>query len=473
VTSYSGPPFRLKKIRIKNVRCFHDLTIDLSTRRGTRNWAVIFGDNGVGKTTLLRCIAMGLCDEASAAGLLREIYGDWHTKLNGHAPESLVEITFSSRKGDATVRTRIIPNKSGYSHVKQEFEGLHRDDFPWDAIFACGYGAARRSFGTRDIGEYATIDSVYTLFNYDTPLQNPELVIRRLLGRSDSRATQKGTRTATTRRLLESIASILMLDRNAIKLTNRGLTVHGAWGSFQPVGGLGDGFQATLSWLMDFVGWAILYDNQVARGKSIRGIVLLDEIEQHLHPRWQREIIKLLHDHFPDVQFIVTTHTPMCAIGTTDLSSDECELIKLERTANGVVACENIEPPRGQRADQILTSFLFELPTTADDRTIARIARFNQLQVKTARSQSEERELRAISSALRSDLAQDEGDFERVVREEVRAALTRRALKQISLVAADAGVRHLLGEMRRDEESRLHGTEKRSLEAVEGPLRER
>src|ERR1700674_4901291 len=75
-------PLYLKKIVLENVRCFKKLDFDLTARRNRpRMWGVILGDNGVGKTTLLRSIAMGMCDEASAAGLLRELYGEWNRQV--------------------------------------------------------------------------------------------------------------------------------------------------------------------------------------------------------------------------------------------------------------------------------------------------------------------------------------------------------------------------------------------------------
>ena len=63
----------LSRVQLNNVRCFDTLDIALS-RPDTEpsGWNLILGDNATGKSTLLRSIAMGLCDEASAAGLLKE-----------------------------------------------------------------------------------------------------------------------------------------------------------------------------------------------------------------------------------------------------------------------------------------------------------------------------------------------------------------------------------------------------------------
>lgn len=448
---YEGTPFRLTDIEIKNVRCFEHVKIGLEGPNGPKSWAVILGDNGVGKTTLLRCIAIGMCDEASASGLLREIYGDWNRKVGDELLKAEIRLTFCTDNGPARITTIIEPRTTGYSRVRQRFPGQRKgEQFPWDAIFACGYGAARRSFGSKDVADYATIDAVYTLFNYDEPLQNPELVLRRLndsFREKDGKSKKaKAASHDQMKRLLNSLCSILMLPPDSITLDAKGLVLSGPWGDFQPIGGLGDGFQATLSWLTDLIGWALLYGDDRPLSE-LTGIVLIDEIEQHLHPRWQRQIIKLLHDHFPNVQFLATTHTPMCAIGTTDLADEECELIKLKRQRGSVVAREDIEPPRGMRADQVLTSFLFELPTAGDNRTLGDIARFNELKTRKRLDRHEQQEMKTLHNKLKMEFGADESDFETAVRKEVSKALKKLGLANVSLAAADIEVVRLLREM--------------------------
>ena len=57
----------VSRIQLENVRCFDDIELALSEPGDTASWTVILGDNATGKSTLLRAIAMGLCDESSAA----------------------------------------------------------------------------------------------------------------------------------------------------------------------------------------------------------------------------------------------------------------------------------------------------------------------------------------------------------------------------------------------------------------------
>lgn len=442
---YTGTPFRLLGIEIKNVRCFEHVKIGLEGSNGPKSWTVILGDNGVGKTTLLRCIAMGLCDQDSAAGLLREIYGDWNRKVGDELLDAEIRLTFDTDEGPRQIKTTIKANKgTGYSSVRQ----WSRQNIPWDGIFACGYGAARRGFGSKDVADYATIDSVYTLFNYDDTLQNPELVLRRT---RDALAEQTGSSSKAKKemkRLFEALCAILMLPKDSIQLDSKGLMLKGPWGDFQPIGGLGDGFQATFAWITDLIGWAILYGDDRPLS-ALTGIVLIDELEQHLHPRWQRQIVQLLHQYFPNVQFIATTHTPMCAVGTTFLSNDECELIKLQRDEVGVVAIENLRPPRSQGADQILTGFLFDMPTTTDDNTLRATVRLNQLSFIESQRKlrpDENKELKEVRTFLRAQLWEGESEFETEVKKAVYAALKKRS-KKIDREAAQFETVRVLREM--------------------------
>jgi hypothetical protein len=410
-------PLYLKKVVLENVRCFEKVKVDFRKPDGhPRMWAVVLGDNSVGKTTLLRSIAMGLCDEASAAGLLREIYGEWNREIGGDGelrPAKIhLEFFATEDAEEISVTTIIEPNPLGYSKVKQRTKyGSSTKDFPWERIFACGYGAARRGFGTKDIDDYATLDAVYTLFNYDVPLQNPELVLRRI------EAAKKDLGP-----VLDSIAEVLQLGPQSIALTERGLSIKGDWGAFQAIRGLGDGYQATLAWITDLLGWALFYDTE-ADLSEISGLVLIDELEQHLHPRWQRRIVGLLSGHFPRLQFVATTHTPMCAIGTTDLADGEAELVILRRDGDKVIAVEDIAPPKGLRADQVLTSDLFGLATTSSDDLTQAIARYSQLRGKADLSIGEREEEERLFDHLQNKLTRSETPFETEVRIQVTKAL--------------------------------------------------
>jgi predicted ATP-binding protein involved in virulence len=399
----------ISKIYLENIRAFKELTINLRSDSSLSQWALILGDNGVGKTTVLRSVAMGLCDGTGASALLKEIPGEMIRDGEDRATIR-IELTTSSDSSDKHfIETILSRGASGDVEVKQTpSEGL-----PWQKIFVCAYGASRGVYGTEDQDSYSVVDSVYSLFNYKSTLQNPELVLRRL----------QQFHNITKEEILHWIDNILMLPAGSTKLA-RTITINGPWGSFKPSGALGDGYDATLALITDLIGWwGMLQEEEF--NKELEGIVLIDELEQHLHPKWQQSIIKLLHDQFPKIQFLATTHSPLCAIGTSELTNEECELVLLEQTENSVIGRADLEPPRRLRADQVLTSYLFGLDSTRGPGVARDINRYSHLKGKRNRSQSERQELSELHSRLDKDLGSEETELQRLVETAVKRTLEK------------------------------------------------
>jgi len=406
----------IKKIVIDKIRCFEHIEIDLSSQQGSKRWVLLLGDNGVGKTTVLRCIAMALMGSAKASGLLSELYGEWIRGESNKPAKATIHIEFDTGIDDSNpqwIETTFERTNSGDTNVSQK---TVPEDFPWDDIFVCGYGAARRAYGSKDYAEYSAVDSLYTLFNYDAALQNPELILRRI--------KDAGVKPEE---LLSWIDKILMLPKGSAKLGLEGITVNGPWGKFMPLGALGDGHQATLAWLTDMLGWVMFYDKDLFKEvrNKLSGIVLIDEIEHHLHPSWQKEIIKLLAEQFPNLQFIATTHSPLCAIGSANLPDDKCSLVLLTQKDNHVIGDDKLLPPRGRRADQVLTSYLFGLDTTRSDDSVQRIERYSKLLSKNKLTEEEQNELGNLRIQLDNEVGSAETKIQQLVEKAVRDALDK------------------------------------------------
>ena len=223
----------------------------------------------------------------------------------------------------------------------------------------------------------------------------------------------------------------MMLPRGSTRL-KQALEISGPWGRHIPIGAVGDGYRATLSLIVDLIGWAMFFHGSPPKAEQIKGVVLLDEIEQHLHPAWQRRIIGLLARCFPAVQFIATTHTPMCAVGTTDLEDEECDLVVLGREDDRTTLVQQTPPPRGKRADQILTSPLFGLPNTSDDNIKEKIETYVRLKSKRNRSHLEEDKLIHLRVELDTFLGSRETQLEQLVADHIRSEAAE-TLKKLHL----------------------------------------
>ncbi|MEP2181569.1 AAA family ATPase, partial [Roseibium sp.] len=108
---------------------------------------------------------------------------------------------------------------------------------------------------------------------------------------------------------------------------------------------------------------------------SAAGIVLIDEIDAHLHPRWTMRIVGALREAFPQVQFVASTHDPLTLRG---LRNGEVVLLRRENNS-AVVADQNLPPFEGMQVDQLLTSRVFGLESTVDPETEALLTEYYHL----------------------------------------------------------------------------------------------
>ena len=108
---------------------------------------------------------------------------------------------------------------------------------------------------------------------------------------------------------------------------------------------------------------------------------------------------------------------------------------------------QNVRPPRGQWADQILTSRLFGLPTTTDDATVDAIRRYNQLKVQKSRSKTEREETARLLIYLTQTLGSAESGFEERIQKAVAEVLRGESDKEVDKVAANFEIIRQLREM--------------------------
>ena len=173
------------------------------------------------------------------------------------------------------------------------------------------------------------------------------------------------------------------------------------------LGHLSSGTEGTLLWIR----WLALkmvfhYGFEEGWGKK-PAVLLIDEIENHLHPTWQRRVIPALLDHFPGLQIFATTHSPFVVAG---LRAGQVHLLK--RDENGAVtATTNTEDVIGWTADEILRNIMgVEEPT--DQLTVDRANRLRQLREKEILTPEEESEMNGLRRQVNEDLLSKGGPVE-------------------------------------------------------------
>lgn len=388
------PPAYFLSMSVENARCFGPKqTIDVSDGHGRpAQWTVILGDNNTGKTTLLQCfVALEPIVEdpaplpssrgkysvsmfsrlfradTSQAGwdLFRKKERDT-TSIYGEACVGAkiteLEKRFRTEKLEVSIRA--------HSYVGSKHEGgwtkstrVYADRELRDLI-CYGYGASR-IMGESSLSEKELGDPTASLFKDDVELINAEeWLLQADYSAKASKTSSKIGRKAIKRRdqIRDVLISLLpeIYDIRVTKPTEKNLkpkvefeTPYG-WVNLD---GLSLGYRAMITWMVDLANRMFERYPSSLNPLAEPAIVLIDEIDLHLHPKWQRTIMRYLSERFVNTQFIVTSHSPLVVQEATNAN-----IVLLRREGDHVVVDNNPLSVLGWRADQILTT-LFELPS--------------------------------------------------------------------------------------------------------------
>ena len=166
-----------------------------------------------------------------------------------------------------------------------------------------------------------------------------------------------------------------------------------------PLNAVSQGTQSIIQWLAHLViGYASYYGFSPDL-KDKPGILIVDEIDAHLHPSWQRQIIPTLTSHFPELQIFCSTHSPLMLAG---LKAGQVQL--LQRDDDGKVTVSRSEHEiLGWSVDEILRNCLGVQDPT-DQMTAARLERLRELRRKGELTTEESTELESLRATVSREL---------------------------------------------------------------------
>jgi hypothetical protein len=408
----TGATMYISKVTLRNIRGFADLHFNLERKVGEyAGWTVFTGDNGSGKSSLLRAIAIGLTGRDVARSLQLSFQGwirygskdegvvqieivrspdDDATAESGRNPSSRfpAKLTLTNGSKEPTLQATIPAGKpKNYATPERTIWSL--DAKGW---FSCGYGPFRRVFGaspeaTRQMVA-PTTERFVTMFQEAASLAEVDLWLRNLKHKElENRAAER----EQLELLLELMRDDLLPNQITVdRVDSDGLWLRDRNGVQLGWSDMSDGYRAALALLADIIRHLINaygVDGLTDIGSDGRtfikrsGVVLIDEVDAHLHPEWQREIGFWLKRHFPNIQFLVTTHSPIVC-QAADLNG----LFVLPEPGSSVLprALTNEEYERviASRPDTILLTPAFGLQNTRSPRAVAGRAEWAQLQAK-------------------------------------------------------------------------------------------
>jgi predicted ATP-binding protein involved in virulence len=332
----------IKHLAIENLKSISKFEMDFPKPAG---WHVIIGDNGAGKTSVAQGIALGLNGsnddffKIDWSSLIRKDDFELRIKLNIYLENEDFRFP-NSKNSDITECYKEIDREDGYSStvLAHELNGLReyyskngfelpKDDLSIGWFFA-GFGPFRRFSG----GEYdkkleisnPRVSAVISLFDEKYTLSEAlnwlrELNYKRLEGDKNSESTLNN--------LIDFLnnSDLLPFGTRLNKVSSEGVFFTDGNGSEVEINQLSDGFRSILSLAFELIRLLIRFYDEEKVFKNFKngdyaidlpGVVIIDEIDAHLHPTWQTRVGQWFTKYFPALQFIVTTHSPLVCRAT-------------------------------------------------------------------------------------------------------------------------------------------------------------
>lgn len=430
----------VKSISLDNLKGFEGLHFDFQRPDGGfAGWTVFVGGNASGKSSLLKAIALTLMGPDSGRQLLGSPVG-WIRK-NEKKAEALAEVQWSSphdnfKKGgslpkatfEAGIRLVLESKESGVPVLRAVEKRNQRgtriqtaERGPWDpnasGWFSAGYGPMRRLSGSssESIGFSARggiVSRFVTLFREDAALSESEAWLKT----NHSRWLESSKPDIET--LINGVSALLSDNLLPHGMTISRTTVDHVFvrdrvGLELPMRDISDGCRSIYATILDLVhnmfevyGIEGLFGTDKEGNPIVcrPGVVLIDEIEAHLHPSWQRDIPEWLKRHFPLVQFLVTTHSPLVA-QAADLNGvfvlpSQSDSGRLPRRLDD----SELERLRLGRAEKTLLGSAFGLKSSRSHWANRQIDRWKKLKAKHAAgarlTQAETREFRELQDQM-------------------------------------------------------------------------
>jgi len=408
----------IEELTIENLKGFEKINLKFSEKKEPVKWITLLGENGGGKSTVLQSLGLLLAGPENVNKLLPVPYG-WVRKegvpsklsirihQGENDPGTYGEIKesksfsytyFVTGSEHTTIRNKLYTEPTVLENPDRRLTWLKQNALTskGKGWFAAGYGAFRRL--TREsrviiptLTSQERHNNFTTQFKEDEALSSFEhwmvyLDYRIAKGENGSkRLAQKQLAIA-----VEAINKILPEGVSFDSVSEDGKILFNVKGVKVSTFSLSDGYRSILALMGDLI-WRLLDHFPDSKDPlKEEGVVLIDELDIHLHPVWQRQIATLLREQFPNLQFIVATHSPMITAGAGPDALTYRFVFDGNRTE-----VNEIKGLAFMSVDKILASDAFSMVSPFSPQTESQIQNYLRLKRKSKLTATEKIELQA------------------------------------------------------------------------------
>ncbi len=382
-------PIYIRDVSLEHIKCFGPKQqFFLSKDDKPYMWTIILGDNGTGKSTVLKSIALALSQHEEDGKFMDDSAFSRSDDSEGFIGVNLFSNIENTSKQINEYYLSEEEELVFKPSIKIDVPNLKKYKIP---LF--GYGSYRK-LGSKGFTGVASSFQSLSLFDENASLINAE----DWLLRADYEKVKSNLVTDKVERIKTILLKILQEEISDIEIKKKG---HGFGVYFKTRYGwvnmenLSTGYKSLITWMIDLANWLTIYYPKSKNPLAEQAVVLVDEIDLHLHVSLQKRLVKFLRETFPNIQFIVTAHSPLIVQG-----SEEENIIVLEKNGDHVLIKDNPINVKNWRIDQILTSDLFGLESARSNETEAKLKRRYELMAKGHLEESEEKEMEGLKQFM-------------------------------------------------------------------------
>jgi hypothetical protein len=355
-----GPdPTGITNVRLENVGPFGELFLALD-----RHWNILLGNNGVGKSNILRAIAMGLC------GRDAQPFADRLIKYQKPRGRVILETGDGNEYVTQMDRSSSVPQVESLPGRILDLEGWLTLGFP--ALRTVTWRRARGPQVEERKARPNSDDMLPLVAGGPDPRMDDlkQWIVDidyRTKAESNSSCKRYAGLLTEFFRVIGRLTEGLKVKFHKVDLELGQVLLMTDDGPV-PLEAVSQGTISLFGWIGVLM--QRLYEVYEGEAKPIEqyALVLIDEIDAHMHPYWQLRLVPLLREIFPKVQFVATTHSPLVVCNIGDGVVFRCER---DETTKTLTAHRCMGPLTGLGAEGLLTSDYFGLHTQLDDETQA------------------------------------------------------------------------------------------------------